>query len=88
MKIHDKVVCIDGKFEPQVAALFQQLPIEGKTYVVRSVHLGLTPREPGKSRQSKTKLLLVGIVNPNANDGKEHGFNAERFRKLDRKSVV
>ena len=81
--IGQKVVCIDGKFPDTIKRLLTQLPIEGQTYVVRKVHLGLSVWKPNQPRQSKVKLLLIGIVNHKAKDGKEHGFNAERFRSLE-----
>lgn len=78
----DKVVCVDGKFHPHVAKLYTALPVEGRTYVVREVRLGV---RPDRARTGDVSLLLVGLVNPRANSraALERGFSQERFRHLD-----
>jgi hypothetical protein len=78
----DKVVCIDDVFDKCILGLFTELPVEGRTYVVRDVQMGFTPIVPKKSREGAVKLLLIGVKNPLAENGQEHGFNADRFRKL------
>lgn len=84
-----KLICVDGKFDKVVLNFMRQFPEEGKTYAVRGVQLGLSPLTPtDRKRKSRTKLLLVGVVNPSAGDGKEHGFNSERFRPLNANQVV
>ena len=77
----DKVVCIDGVFAPHVSALYTALPKNGLTYVVRDVRLGIQP----DCKTGDVSLLLVGLVNPNANSAAslERGFSQERFRHLD-----
>jgi hypothetical protein len=77
-----KVVCINDKFtEPFVRALYTSLPVEGQTYVIRDVRLGVcAPRWEGD-----ISITLIGLVNPCATSkaGLEYGFKADRFRPLD-----
>jgi hypothetical protein len=77
-----KVVCINDKFtEPFVRALYTSLPVEGQTYVIRDVRLGVcAPKWEGD-----ISILLIGLVNPCATSkaGLEYGFKADRFRPLD-----
>lgn len=77
-----KVVCVDDKFAPAALRWLVQLPVEGKVYVVRDVKIGFSLVKRGK-RKGGVRVLLVGLVNPEAKDGQEHGFNAERFRLLE-----
>lgn len=76
--IGQKVVCIDDRFHPQIAALYTALPKEGSAYVVRDVRIGI--HHPGG--QGDVSLLLVGVVNPKANSkaSLERGFSETRFR--------
>lgn len=77
----DHVVCVDGKFEPGIAKLYTALPVEGQSYVVRDIRLGIEP----DCRTGTVSVLLVGLVNPPANSraALERGFKPERFRPLD-----
>lgn len=77
-----KVMCIDDKFTPAVLRLLVQVPVKDKVYVVRDVKIGFAPIKRGK-REGAVRLMLIGLSNPNADDGQEHGFNAERFRPLE-----
>ena len=86
IEIGDHVVCINGKFLPSIAKLFDSLPKEGVHYVVRDVLLGV--HHP--SQEGSVRILLVGLVNPSPN-GKalnERGFDARRFRKLDQLKAI
>lgn len=76
--VGDRVVCVDGKFHPAIAALYTALPKEGQTYVVRDARIGARP-----DGQGDVSLLLVGLVNPKANSraALERGFSESRFRK-------
>ena len=62
MNVGDKVVCVDDRFAPEVAALYTALPKKGVVYVVRDVRLGIQP----DCRTGDVSLLLVGLVNPRA----------------------
>lgn len=76
-----KVVCIDDKFMDSIRKLYTQLPVEGVTYVIRDIRLGI--HFPG--RQGDVSLLLIGLVNPKANSraALERGFSETRFRPLE-----
>ena len=77
----DKVVCIDARFHPSVAALYTALPKQDSVYVVRDVRLGIQP----DCKTGDVSITLVGLVNPPAASkaGLERGFSQERFRHLD-----
>ena len=77
----DKVVCINDKFHPAIAALYTALPKEGNTYVVREVRLGIEP----VTMKGDVSILLIGLINPKAESkaALERGFSADRFRRLD-----
>lgn len=81
--IGQKVVCIDDYFAPEIAALYQTLPVENTTYVIRTIHEG-NSLDDGRP-QKATVLLLVGLTNqsPAKPGAKERGFNAKRFRPLE-----
>ena len=81
MNVGDKVVCVDDRFAPEVAALYTALPKKGVVYVVRDVRLGIQP----DCRTGDVSLLLVGLVNPRAESRSalERGFSAARFRRLE-----
>ena len=95
-----KVVCVNDKFEPDVAALYQALPKKDVQYTVREVTLG---RERllkfgadgkwvsgGASEESLTvRILLEELINEvdATHKGKQElGFNAERFREIEEES--
>lgn len=81
MKVNDRVVCINDKFEPAVAAFYTALPKKGATYVIRNVCLGVAVNgQPGE-----VCLHLVGLNNPKSKKAPfpERGFSSERFVPLD-----
>jgi len=80
-----KVVCIDDKFLPHIAQLYTELPVEGRTYVIRGVTVGVTHTETRERIEGEICVYLVGISNPKSNSPpfRERGFNAMRFRSLD-----
>ncbi len=85
--VGDKVVCVDGEFFPGlVLRLYKQLPVEGSTYVVREVRLGvaLGKLATERVRTGEVSVLLVGVVNPPqlGRSKVEPGFAYWRFRKL------
>lgn len=86
MEIGQHVVCVNGRFEPEIAKLYTSLPVERVTYVIRDVRLGART-ERGK-KIGDVSLLLIGLINPKA-EGREdsplaeRGFSQDRFRPLD-----
>ena len=79
IEVGSKVKCIDDKFDAKVRELYTALPVEGRTYVVRAVRLGIR----ADCKTGDLSLLLVGLDNPHANSraGLERGFSETRFRK-------
>ena len=79
-EINQKVVCVDGKFHPLVAALYTALPQEGVVYVIRDIRLGIRP----DCRTGDVSVLLVGLINPPAasHSKLERGFSETRFQPL------
>lgn len=77
----DKVVCIDSHFPFGIGKLYDKLPLEGQTYVVRDMQLGVAL--DGK-RTGEVSVLLVGIKNPHGPPpgNAERGFAGRRFAKL------
>lgn len=74
-----KVICIDGKFEPEVLPFYVALPREGGIYVVR----GLAPANDIRMND-ELAVYLIGVHNPCSNVApfRERGFKADRFRAL------
>lgn len=75
------VVCIDGKFDTSVKQFYTALPVEGVSYVVRGVTVGISPR----GEEGELAVYLTGLQNPCSNKPpfRERGFKAERFRPLE-----
>lgn len=80
-----KVVCVDDKFDPSIAALFTALPKEGETYVVRGTTVGTHRKKAlgGEREEGVITVYLVGLVNPKGPTGRERGFLSDRFRPLE-----
>src|SRR5476649_118640 len=78
--IGDKVVCVDDKFPPDIGKLYDALPVEDTTYVVRDIRLGIN-----LTLEGDVSVLLIGLVNPKAESkaNLERGFRADRFRPLE-----
>src|SRR5271169_4150468 len=78
--IGDKVVCVDGKFPPDISKLYDALPVKDSTYVVRDIRLGIN-----LTLEGDVSVLLIGLVNPKAESkaNLERGFRADRFRPLE-----
>jgi hypothetical protein len=76
-----KVVCIDGKFDPGVRQFYAALPVENVVYVVRGSTVGISP----KGEEGELCVYLIGLQNPCSNKPpfRERGFKAERFRPLE-----
>jgi len=79
-----KVVCINDSFSQFVRAIYLQLPVKGKTYVVREVFLGREKLVKGGD-SATVGLLLEELRNPpdpfHAGQ-QELGFSSERFAPL------
>jgi hypothetical protein len=77
--VGDHVVCVNGKFQPELHPFIPNQPAEGGSYVVRDIRLGIN-----FDMQGDVSVLLVGLSNPfsSAAHGKERGFSADRFVKL------
>lgn len=90
-EIGEEVVCVDDKFHPEIAALFQELPKKDVVYTVRDCSIGTKNSWVGNGGEHNFvayKLLLKEIKNsmdPHTENGcrEELGFNAERFRSLE-----
>ncbi len=77
-----KVVCIDDKFPDVIRkALYWALPVEGATYVVRGMTVGIGL----DLQEGELAVYLIGLNNPKSEKApfRERGFKAERFRALD-----
>jgi hypothetical protein len=82
----EKVVCVNGKFDPIHKAIYKNLPIEGEVYTVRESSLGRV-RTGGKDSGCSFRVLLVEIVNGpdpymNPDTAEELGFRSDRFAPM------
>ncbi|HWX19700.1 MAG TPA: hypothetical protein VN578_07320 [Candidatus Binatia bacterium] len=87
MQVGQQVVCVDDHFPKPLAKHYDNLPVKGEIYTIRSVFLGrrLMHPTPGAadSENGQIGLLLRGLVNgtdPRNKYCQELGFNSERFR--------
>lgn len=80
-----KVVCINDSFSEFIRAIYLQLPVKGKTYVIREVFLGREKIVKGGD-SATVGLLLQELHNPpdpfHAGQ-QELGFSSERFAPLE-----
>lgn len=76
-----KVVCIDDKFSEGLKKFYRALPVEGQTYVVRGMTVGIGP----DLQEGEITVYLIGLNNPRSEKApfRERGFKAERFRPLE-----
>ena len=85
----ERVVCINDKFQPDIACLFKQLPKKGEIYTVRDVSIGTTNPWNGNIHEHISyKVLLEELhndIDPCTIKGcnEEMGFASDRFRELD-----
>lgn len=81
----DKVVLVDARWPDRAKSLYQSFPVVGPVYAVREAFesYGLDEATMDLRLVPAVTLLLVGIINPTNGAGKERGFDAKRFRKLD-----
>lgn len=73
-----RVVCVDGKFPPDIRDFFNALPVQGREYVVRDLVPGI-----GWSLREEPAVYLVGVVNLPNEKGTEPGFACRRFREVE-----
>lgn len=83
----DKVVLLDDRW-PNFIAMYDNIPIKNKTYVVRDVRLGRTTTKNSDNPEDvDVAITLEGIKNgPDAlceSGLVELAFRATRFRKLE-----
>ena len=84
MQVGQNVVCIDDTFPSWVHEYYDQLPVKGNIYTIRSVSLGRATLRG--SEMAEVKLLLVELHNgpdPHHKGGDEMGFRSERFAPLE-----
>lgn len=82
----EKVVCVNGSFDPLHKKIYKDLPIENEIYTVRECSLGRM-RTGGSDRGVSYRVLLVEIVNGpdpymNPDTAEELGFRSDRFAPL------
>jgi hypothetical protein len=87
MTVGQQVVCIDDRFPGPLAKYYQNLPVKGHTYTIRSVFIGrrVMHTTPGAA-DGEIGLLLKELINgpdPRNLHGQELGFNSERFRPIE-----
>ncbi len=87
--IGEKVVCVDDRFHPEIAFMFDALPVKGEVYTVRDCDMGRakwTSAQKGWDSVEMKVLLqeLVNGVDPSTAKGcpSELGFAARRFAPL------
>lgn len=71
-----KVLCVDGRFPPEVWERCNDVPERGKVYTVRDVIYA----SHYLTRVYGHAVRLVEIANPSWPDLEEAGFAVERFR--------
>jgi hypothetical protein len=84
MQVGQKVVCINDDFEAWVHEYYDQTPVKGKVYTIRSVSLGRGTLVGSDS--AEVKLLLEELHNapdPHHKGDEELGFRSERFEPLE-----
>lgn len=81
MQVGSKVVCTDANFPADTARFYWRMPIEGPTYTIREMGVGVSIN----GELGEVYVLLDGIENPRSTTPPypERGFNAERFRELE-----
>jgi hypothetical protein len=82
MRVGAKVVCINDRFpDPDIVALYTDLPRKGTIYIVRGVELGVN----AKGEEGEVAVTLVGLYNPLGPPpaSRERAFSSERFREID-----
>lgn len=72
----ESVVCVDGSFPPGIRDIYNALPVEGRTYVVRDVVPGIN-----WDLSHTVTVLLKDLVNLPNEKGTEPGFAPHRFRR-------
>jgi hypothetical protein len=82
----EKVACVNDCFDEIVEKLYAALPKEGTVYTIREVFPGRMEFVGGNPADSVDAVLLRELKNPKDPRhvyGRELGFAAWRFRRLD-----
>lgn len=81
-----KVVCVNDTFQDWVFALYNQLPIKGNVYTIRSSSVSRTdPKDTGMNSLEVSVLLeeIKNPIDPHFKGGKQElAFKQDRFRAL------
>lgn len=81
MMTGQKVTCIDDSFPDWITLFYDELPVKGKTYTIRSIGVGINHQgEEGEICVYLNEIKNGPMPNP---PHPEFGFNAERFRPID-----
>jgi hypothetical protein len=81
----NRIICVNDKFEPDIACLFKMLPEKGEIYTVRECTIGTTNPWNGAIHDNISfKVLLEELINdidPCTIKGcqEEMGFASHRF---------
>jgi hypothetical protein len=75
----DKVNCVDDRFPRAIVDWCDQLPKAGCIYTIRAIQPGSNPITGVRC----LGLLLQEIVNPQTPEGRETGFDHNRFSHFD-----
>lgn len=76
--INQRLVCINGKFDPGIFDIFAEIPKEGQYYTVRDI----VPAQTFSLEPTCGVLLNEIVTKPNKH-GIEPAWNPARFRELD-----
>ncbi len=77
----ERVVCVNGKFDPLHKRIYSALPVEGGLYTVRECSIGRS------TTGVSYRVLLVELVNGpdpymHESNAEELGFRSDRFAPL------
>lgn len=80
-----RVVCINDTFPPNISALYRELPVKDREYIIRDLYPANT-----FGGEPEVGVRLAGMYNPppphwNCKD--ELGFSADRFAPLEPSAV-
>jgi hypothetical protein len=86
MKVGQKVVCVDDAAPAHLRQYYTTWIRKGTVYVVRGVFLGVDYQS---ANPGEVGVYLLGIHNPLSNvpPFPERGFNSQRFRPIEEKTV-
>ena len=83
----EKVICINDKFHPEIAYLYDMLPVKKTIYTIRDCSLGTTNVFAADQNISYRVLLdeLINKTDPFTETGcrEELGFRSDRFAPVE-----